>query len=297
MPPTPSSTPTLRVGVVGAGPWAMFVHAPMFAVHPRTELTAVWSRRLGAAEEVATPLGAVAHDSFDHFLDAVDAVSFAVPPDVQADLAVAAARAGKAILLEKPVALDLPAAEVLADEVGRAGVPTQLVLTWRYRPDVRALLSAVPSTRVIGAQARFLTDGFLGGMFATPWRLDRGPLFDLGPHVVDLLDAALGPVVGIRAHGDPRRWIGLLLDHEGGAASEASLTGHSPVDHPRVGVEVHTTDGVLEVDLSGFDPVVLTTVVDEFVETAHGRPHPLDLGRGLHLQRLLTRAAADLEWE
>ena len=97
MPPTPSSTPTLRVGVVGAGPWAMFVHAPMFAVHPRTELTAVWSRRLGAAEEVATPLGAVAHDSFDHFLDADDAVSFAVPPDVQADLAVTAARAGKVV--------------------------------------------------------------------------------------------------------------------------------------------------------------------------------------------------------
>ena len=79
------------------------------------------------------------------------------------------------------------AAEALAVEVGRAGVPTQLVLTWRYRPDVRALLSAVASSRALGGRGRFLTDGFLGGMFATPWRLDRGPLFDLGPHVIDLL--------------------------------------------------------------------------------------------------------------
>jgi len=274
----------------------MLVHAPMFAVHPRTELTAVWGRRLGAAAEVAGPLGAVAFDDFGRFLEAVDAVSFAVPPDVQAELAVVAARAGKALLLEKPVSLDLRAAEVLADEVARAGVPTQLLLTWRYRPDVRSLLTVTAGARVLGAQARFLADGFLGGMFATPWRLDRGPLFDLGPHVIDLLDAAVGPVVGIRAHGDPRRWVGLLLDHESGASSEASLTGHSPVDHPRAGAEVHTTDGVLEVDTSGFDPAVLTTVVDEFVATALGTPHPLDLARGLHLQRLLELAAADLEW-
>ncbi len=289
-------TTPLRVGVVGAGPWARLVHAPMFAVHPGTTLSAVWGRRLRAAEEVAAPLGAEAHDSFERLLEDVDAVSFAVPPDVQADLAVVAARAGKALLLEKPVALDLAAADALAAAVDRAGAATQLLLTWRYRPDVRVLLAGAVAGQPIGGRGCFLTDGFLGGMFATPWRLDHGPLFDLGPHVVDLLDAALGPVVGIRAHGDPRRWVGLLLDHEGGAVSEASLTGHSPVDHPRAGVEVHTDTGVFEVDTSGFDPAVLTTVVDEFVATAAGRPHPLDIHRGLHLQRLLDRAASDLEW-
>ena len=292
----PADTSSLRVGVVGTGPWAHLVHAPMFAVHPRTTLAAVWGRRLDAAAEVAGPLGATAHDSFDRFLDEVDAVSFAVPPDVQAVLAVTAARAGKALLLEKPLALDLAAAERLADEVARHGVTTQVLLTWRYRPDVRALLAAVDGAAPFGGRGRFLTDGFLGGMFATPLRLERGPLFDLGPHVVDLLDAALGPVVGIRAHGDPRRWVGLLLDHGGGAVSEASLTGHSPVDGPRAGIEVHTADGVHEVDTAGFDPAVLTTVVDEFVATAGGRPHPLDVTRGLHLQRLLCRAADDLEW-
>ena len=295
-PDPPAAGQALRVGVAGAGPWSLLVHAPMFSVHPATTLTAVWGRRLSAAEEVAGPLGATAHDSFDRFLEDVDAVSFAVPPDVQAELAAVAARAGKALLLEKPVALDLTAADALADAVAAAGVPTQLLLTWRYRPDVRGLLAAAASTQALGGRGHFLSDGFLGGMFATPWRLDRGALFDLGPHVIDLLDAALGPVVGIRAHGDPRRWVGLLLDHEGGATSEASLTGHSPLGEPRAGVEVHTGDGVLEVETSGFDPAVLTTVVDEFVATAAGRPHPLDLSRGMHLQRLLARAAADLRW-
>jgi predicted dehydrogenase len=295
--PAPISPGPLRVGLVGAGPWALMVHAPMFAGNPRTILASVWSRRLAAAEQAAAPYGATAHESFDRFLDDVDAVSFAVPPDVQAELAVSAAQAGKALLLEKPLALDLAAAEALADAVDSSGVPTLLLLTWRYRQDVRALLDSVSSARPIGGRGHFLTGGFLDGVFATPWRLDRGPLFDLGPHVIDLLDAALGPVVGIRAHGDPRRWVGLQLEHDTGAVSDASLTGISPVGSPRAGVEVHTSEGVFDVDTAAFDPAVLTTVSDEFVESAaRTGTHPIDVARGLHLQRLITRAATDLEW-
>jgi predicted dehydrogenase len=250
-----------------------------------------------AAEQVAAPYGATVHESFGRFLEEVDAVSFAVPPDVQAQLALLATQAGKALLLEKPLALDLAAAETLVDAIDSAGVPTQMLLTWRYRHDVRTLLGSMSSARPIGGRGHFLTGGLLGGMFATPWRLDRGPLFDLGPHVIDLLDAALGHVVGIHAHGDPHGWVGLQLQHDTGAASDVSLTAISPLDASRAGVEVHTTDRVLQVDTAEFDPSVLTTVVDEFVESATGaRGHPLDAARGLHLQRLITDAAADLEW-
>jgi predicted dehydrogenase len=287
----------LRVGIVGTGPWATLFHAPMFAANPATRLTAVWGRRLAAAAEVADPYGAEAHDSFDRFLGAVDAVSFAVPPDVQAELAVTAAHAGKALLLEKPLALDLVAAESLAHAVDEAGVPTQLMLTWRYAEPVRALLVAAAAARPIGGRGHFLTGGFLGGIFATPWRLEHGPLFDLGPHVLDLLDAALGSVVGIRAHGDGRGWVGLLIEHSSGTVSEASLTGTSGVPSPRAGVEVHTEEGVLEVDTVALGPSVSTTVVDEFAAVARSwRSHPLDVHRGLELQRMLTSAASDLRW-
>ncbi len=285
----------LRVGVAGAGPWARMFHAPAFAAHPRTELTAVWARRMSAAEELAGPCGATAHDDFARFLDDVDAVAFAVPPDVQAALAADAARAGRALLLEKPVALDVPGAEELVRVIDGSGVPTQLVLTWRYTPAVRALLETVRRTTAIGGRGHFLTGGLLGGPFATPWRLQHGPLLDLGPHVVDLLDAALGTVVGIRAHGDLQGWIGLLLDHEGGARSEASLTAYSPGGPPRAGVEVHTADGILEVSTVGASAAAATVMVDEFVDTARtGRHHSLDVHRGLHLQRLLAVAADDL---
>ena len=159
-----------------------------------------------------------------------------------------AARAGKALLLEKPLALDLASAEAMADAVEATGVATQMVLTWRYRPEVRELLAAAARTRPLGGRGHFLTGGFLGGMFATPWRLEQGPLLrprtprDRPPR------RRARHVVRIRAHGDPHRWVGLLLDHEGGATSEASLTAYSPIEPARAGVEIHTADGVLEVD-------------------------------------------------
>ena len=112
--------------------------------------------------------------------------------------------------------------------------------------------------------------------------------------MVDLLDAALGTVVGIRAHGDLQGWIGLLLDHEGGARSEASLTAYSPGGPARAGVEIHTADGSSRCD-GRRASAAAATAIDEFVDTARtGRHHSLDVHRGLHLQRLLAVAADDL---
>ncbi len=294
--PVTSEEEPLRVGVVGAGPWARFVHAPMFAHHPGVKLVGVWGRRVEAAEEVAHPHGAVGLASYDELLSRVDALSFAVPPDVQASMASVAAEAGKALLLEKPIALDLGLAQSLADVVQSHDVPTQMVLTWRYADHVRRFLDQVAAAPdVVGARGQFLAGAMLGGMFATPWRLEEGPLMDLGPHVIDLLDVALGPVIGIRAHGDPLRWVGLLLDHEGGAVSEASLSSVTGIEPARAGVEVFTRDRLIDVDTTGLSAEVLPRIVDEFVVTATTRAsHPLDLRRGLHLQRLLTNARASL---
>jgi len=293
--PTAGAEP-LRVGLVGAGPWARFVHAPMLARHPRTALAGVWARRPEAAAELAAEHGSAAAASFDELLGSCDAVAFAVPPDVQAEMGVVAARAGKALLLEKPIALDVDAATRLADAVGEAGVGSQIVLTWRYTEAVRGFLAAVAEAEPIGGRGHFLAGAALGGPFATPWRAEQGPLMDLGPHLLDTLDAALGPVVGLRAHGDRSRWVGLLLEHESGLVSEASLTARSGVAPSRAGVEVHTEAGVIEVDAAAAaGPDAFVTVVDELVATAAGTPHPLDATRGLHLQRLLAAAAADLD--
>ena len=61
-----------------------------------------------------------AFDDLDELIAAVDAVAFSVPPNVQAELALPAAEAGRALLLEKPLALSVEAAERLVDAVRRA---------------------------------------------------------------------------------------------------------------------------------------------------------------------------------
>ena len=76
--------------------------------------------------------GAVAAVSFEDLLHRCDAVAFAVPPAVQAELATAAAIAGKPMLLEKPVAASLSGAERLAKVVAAGSVATMVMLTLRF---------------------------------------------------------------------------------------------------------------------------------------------------------------------
>src|SRR5689334_19411404 len=123
---------SVRVGLVGAGPWAGMFHAPMLSAHAGTTLEAVWSRRPEAAERLAADHGATPAASFEELLAQCDAVAFAVPPDVQAELAVVAANAGKHLVLEKPLAFTLEDAERLTATVDDVGVQTVLMLRNRF---------------------------------------------------------------------------------------------------------------------------------------------------------------------
>src|SRR5882724_7922562 len=108
-------TTPLRAGLVGTGHWAQTAHAPALASADGLSFTAVWGRNRAAAQALAGRHDAAAYTDLAAFLDAVDLVAFSVPPGVQSDLARQAARAGKHLLLEKPVALTVPAADALAD--------------------------------------------------------------------------------------------------------------------------------------------------------------------------------------
>jgi len=285
----------VSVGLVGAGPWASLVHAPVLAAGPETRLVGVWARRTEAATGLAARHGTEPCTRIEELFDRCEAVAFAVPPEVQAELAADAARAGKAVLLEKPIAADLAGAERLAAAVGEAGVASMVVLSWRYAAPIRAFLEQATSFDAVGGRATFVSGALLGGPFATPWRLERGALPDLGPHVVDLLDAALGRVVGVRAHGRSLGWAGMLLDHDGGRASEASLCATAALDPQRAGAELFGPTGVLEIDCaSAVQPETFATLRREFAAAVRGRPHQLDVHRGLHLQRIIAEAESQL---
>ncbi|MEQ4721103.1 Gfo/Idh/MocA family oxidoreductase [Nonomuraea sp. B19D2] len=287
----------VAVGLAGAGLWAGAFHAPMLAQGPETRLAGVWARRPEAGRALASRFGAPYYEDYRDLLDGCEAVAFAVPPDAQAELATEAARAGRALLLDKPLALDLAAAEELARAA--SGVPTQLVMTNRYRPAVREFLRQARDLPVLGARASQLTGEFLDGPFLDqPWRMKHGVLFNTGPHGLDLLDAAIGPIKEIRAAGDPHGFLALTCRHEGGAVSQLSLCGKVPGVGRRTVYELYGPRGELVLDFARIPPDSEPTraaLRAEFAAAVRaGRSHAIDVHRGVHLQRLLEQVWRDL---
>ncbi|MCD0448703.1 Gfo/Idh/MocA family oxidoreductase [Actinocorallia sp. API 0066] len=284
---------TVRIGLVGAGPWAGMVHAPAIAAGPETELAGVWARRPEAAAELAAAHGARPCATLAELFDGCEAVAFAVPPDVQAELALKAVRAGKAVLLEKPLAMDLEGARRLTEAIEEAGVVSQMVFSLRYTREARTFLDQARTLDVFGGYGRFVSPGLRGGPFATPWRLERGALLDLGPHVLDMMDAALGRITSVRAHGHPLRWLGMLLEHETGAVSEVSLSMAGTADQS-AHIEVFGHQGEARLDWKVAEDD-FTRMITEFAQSVRTRtPHPLAAPHGLHIQTLLATAESHL---
>ena len=283
-----------RVGLVGAGPWASMFHAPMLAGASRLELSVVWARRPEAAAALAARFGVEAVGSFDDLLARCDAVAFAVPPDVQATLAVRAADSGRHLLLEKPVATTLADAERLAAAVDRAGVRSQLVLTIRYRREVRAFLRTVVPETVRYARASYLGDGALAGSrFATPWRQGgEGALLDVGPHTFDLLEAVAGPVTELRAAVLKGVTVASTV-HQHGAVGQVALSVTTPAGPGGVDLDVVTDRGFVTMPTAPADEAeVWRTITDELADTIErSEPHPLDVHHGVRLQRVLDAVA------
>ncbi|MFC4585002.1 Gfo/Idh/MocA family protein [Sphaerisporangium corydalis] len=284
-----STVEPVAVGLIGAGPWAEAVHAPTLAAGPHTRLAGVWARRPRSAARLGVPV----YERIEELFEVCEAVAFCVPPAVQAELGVLAAKAGKALLLEKPLAADLDGARRLADTISETGVASQMVLTFRYSAATKAFLERVRAIEPFGGYALNIS----GALYSidSPWRQERGAILDVGPHMIDMLGAALGPITGVRAHGHPLGWIGLLLEHESGAVSEASMSMAARVDHGSSQVAIfgrHGSEGLDGGDL-GYD--VFPDMVAEFAQTVRrGGGHPLDARHGLRLQEIIAAAEAQL---
>lgn len=286
----------LRIGLVGAGPWARSLHAKGLAASQDVAFAGVWARRQEAADAVVAEHGGRTYPSVDALRDDVDAMAFAVPPEVQAEHATRAAEAGRHLLLDKPIAADVASAERLAAAVHAAGVHTGVFFTSRFLPEARAFLASATAATWHGARAAWVSGALLSGEFVdSAWRHDRGALWDVGPHAVDLLDAALGTVTEVRAAArGPVDLVHLLLEHESGAVSQTTLSLHVPVE-PSLGELTLLGDGGgLSFSLRGLSALdAYGVLVGELAGQVRGddvRP-ACDVDRGLHIQRILARAA------
>jgi predicted dehydrogenase len=216
----------MRFGLVGTGYWADVAHASAIAAHPAAELVGVWGRDAAKADALAAKHGARGFADVDALFAAVDAVAFSVPPDVQAELAPRAT--GRRLLLEKPVALTVSEAEAV---VAAATEPTVVFFTSRFDPAIAAWYrDEVDGRSWDGGSVLRLASIFEPGnpFGASPWRRERGALWDVGPHALAALLPTLGPVAQVEAVRGPRDEVHLALRHEGGAASSVALSLTAP---------------------------------------------------------------------
>ncbi len=127
---------TLRIGVIGLGFFGGR-HARIFAEHPAAELVAVCDQDAERAKSVAETLSAAPYGDLHELLARgdIDAVSICLPDRLHEEAAIAAAAAGKTILLEKPLAHSAAAAGRIVAAVERHGV--RLMVGHILRHDIR----------------------------------------------------------------------------------------------------------------------------------------------------------------
>jgi predicted dehydrogenase len=297
---TTMTTQPLRFGLAGTGYWARVTHAPALAATEGVELTAVWGRNPQAAADLAAGYQATPHHDVSTFLAGVDAVSFAVPPDVQATIATQAARAGKHLLLEKPVALTEAAADGLVEAVEQAGVASVVFFTQRFQPDVRAWLAEVEGRGGwAGGVSAWLGSALReSNPFNTPWRQDQGGLWDIGPHIVSLLWASLGPVTSVTADTGPADVTHLVLHHQGGATSTTTVTLSAPESAAGMEAYVWGESGRLVAPGGSIDRVAaLCTALRELAANARAGQtrHPCDARFGRDVGRVLAEAQRQID--
>jgi predicted dehydrogenase len=298
----------MRFGLAGTGYWARATHAAAIASTAGASLAAVWGRNPQATASLAAEHGAAAftgEEAIDAFLDGVDAVAFSVPPNVQAPIATRAARAGKHLLLEKPVALSGAEADALVDAVDAAGVASVVFFTLRFNGEIRAWLAdenargGWSGNGWSGGHSEWIGSIFApGSPFNTPWRREKGGLWDVGPHVLSLLWASLGPVTGVTAVRGAGDLTHLVLTHESGASSTATVTLGAPAAASATNLYVWGEAGRSIMPNSGWDPVdcLRTALAELLAMAASGEVrHPCDVRFGRDIGQVLAAAQAQLD--
>lgn len=286
----------LRIGVAGTGHWADTVHIPGLKLQPAVELVGVWGRNPVTVDTVAKRHAIRGFTRYEDMLAAVDAVSFSLPPAIQAELAVTAANAGKHLLLEKPIAPTVADAERIADAAKKNDVSTVVFFTRRFVPEFERVLQEMRAKRWTGARVRQHTEAMLPGSpyAGSVWRQAEGAaLWDLGPHALSVLTAILGPVEKISATrtGDLSCFT---ATHKGGAISDVSLGLYTRPTETKSEYLFTGPDGDAPLPIPTFPrPQALATAGGDLAENiARGeRRHRCDVTVGLEVVRVL--AAAD----
>jgi UDP-N-acetyl-2-amino-2-deoxyglucuronate dehydrogenase len=172
------------------------------------ELVAVADSDLARAQAVGAEQGVPAFGSLDELLAAVpsDLVSICTPSGLHPQHGMIAARAGRHVLTEKPMAISLAAADELVQTCDNAGVQLFVVKQNRLNPPIQLLRRAIDKGRFGRIYSANVTVRWTRPQEyydAEPWRgtweFDGGAIMNQASHYVDLMQWLVGPVESVMA--------------------------------------------------------------------------------------------------
>ncbi|HXF60331.1 MAG TPA: Gfo/Idh/MocA family oxidoreductase [Caldilineaceae bacterium] len=197
--------PPLRFALIGAGNIAK-IYAAAFAAIPEAQVTVVCSRGEAAGQALAAPLAARWLPDYRQAVSQpdVDAVVVATPSGTHGEIAVAAAQAGKHLLVEKPLEITLARVDAILAAAQAAGVILACVFPLRFAEGVRRAKAALDAGRLGRltladvAVKWYRPQSYYDGSWRGTWALDGGgALMNQSIHNIDLVQWLAGPVATV----------------------------------------------------------------------------------------------------
>jgi len=187
--------------------------------------------------------------------------------------------------------------------VRESGVASVVFFTSRFVTETEEWISTQARTGGwFTARAQWLGSLYGSGsdspFAASPWRQEKGALWDVGPHALSVLLPVLGDARGVTAAAPgPGDTVHLVLDHTGGASSSLTLSLSAPAAAAGTAVELRGETGVAVLPTSTEGAVTaLVHAADALLAAADtGHPHPCDAAFGLRVTEILTEAETLLD--
>tara|TARA_Y100001968_G_scaffold28458_1_gene22035 strand:+ start:4429 stop:5529 length:1101 start_codon:yes stop_codon:yes gene_type:complete len=198
-------------GIVGCGMIANF-HARAIADIRGAKLIGAFSRRIESADAFVTEHGGTAYDSLDEMLDnpEIDVITICTPSGAHMEPAVAAARAKKHVIVEKPLEITLKRCDAIIEACKKNRVKLFTIFPSRFHRSSQLMKKAIDQGKfgrlTIGdAYVKWYRtqEYYDSGAWRGTWDLDGGgALMNQAIHNVDLLTWLMGPVIEITAQAD-----------------------------------------------------------------------------------------------
>jgi predicted dehydrogenase len=222
----------MKVACIGMGWWSD-VLSDAIQRSGKLTIAACYTRSEEKRQKFAAKYHCRAARSYEEILDdrSIVAIINTTPNSVHRETTIAAARAGKHVFLDKPIANTIDDARALTEACRRAKVVLALGYQRRRESHFRWVKEHLPEFgRLVNAEANISRDR-LGKIDLTSWRytaagMPGGVMLQIGIHYSDVLEYLLGPVKAVRGEfvrlvlpGDNPDVASLILEHESGALS------------------------------------------------------------------------------